>query len=54
MKMQLDAAMKFLDTEMEWEYFRAEWLRDDKEKQNMSEENARKLRNFLVKHGYKR
>jgi len=52
MKEQLDYAIEFLRTEMEWEYWRAEWLHDDVEQTNCSMENARKLRNFLIECGY--
>jgi hypothetical protein len=46
---KLAACLKFMVTEMHWEEFRAEMLyHDDVKKQNTSEENARKLHNFLV------
>jgi hypothetical protein len=46
------ACLEFLRAEMHWEGFRAEMLyHDDIPKQNASEENARRLHNFLVEHG---
>jgi hypothetical protein len=46
------ACLAFMRTEMCWEEFRAEMLYfDDEVKRNASEENARKLRNFLVANG---
>jgi hypothetical protein len=48
-RQQLKACLAFLVTEMGWEEFRAEMLyHDDRPKQQASEENARRLRNFLV------
>jgi hypothetical protein len=47
------ACLEFLKTEMAWEYFREEQLCfDDQEKRSQSEENARKLKNYLVKKGH--
>jgi hypothetical protein len=48
-------AIEFLRTELERKYFRAEFMcHDDEEKKNVSLENARKLKNFLVANGYTR
>lgn len=44
------ACLEFMDCEMSWEIFRAEFLYfDDEPKKRVSEENARKLRNFLAR-----
>lgn len=43
----------FLSTEMTWENFRVEQMyRDDERKRSASEENARKLKNYLVESGH--
>jgi hypothetical protein len=47
------ACLAFLEHELGWEYFRAEMLySDDEAKLNCSEENARKLKNYLAKKGH--
>lgn len=46
----LSACLDFMCTEMHWEFFRAEFLNfDDEPKKRVSEDNARKLKNFLAK-----
>jgi hypothetical protein len=50
----VDAAVEFLRTELEWQYWRAEWMYyDDQPRKSQSLENARKLKNFLVANGYR-
>ena len=52
-KAETAACLEFLQTEMEWEYFREEQLYfDDAEKQSRSMENARRLKNYLVEKGH--
>jgi hypothetical protein len=52
-KAETAAALEFLDTELGWEYFRIEMLCfDDKKKERQSEENARKLKNYLAEKGH--
>jgi hypothetical protein len=47
------AALAFLYTEMEWEYFRLEFMHlDDEKKGNSSAENARRLKNYLAQKGH--
>jgi hypothetical protein len=54
-RQQLKACLAFLVTEMQWEEFRVEMLyADDEPKRVASEENARRLRNFLVEMKNKR
>jgi hypothetical protein len=51
LKAEVAACIKFLRSEMEWEYFRAEFKIDSEAKANNSAENARLIRNFLSKSG---
>ena len=46
---QVEAFRSFMETEMGWEYFRAEMMYfDNEKKEGCSLENARKLKNFLT------
>jgi len=46
---QVEAFRSFMETEMGWEYFRAEMMYfDNEKKERCSLENARKLKNFLA------
>ena len=49
-KAEVAACLEFLETEMGWEYFRAETLNHNG--QQFSRENARKLKNFLAEKGH--
>jgi hypothetical protein len=52
-KAEVAACLTFLTTEMMWEYFRVEQLYfEDEKKANSSEENARKLKNYLAEKGH--
>lgn len=52
-KAEVAACLLFLDTEMEWECFRVEMLYfDNEKKRSSSEENARRLKNYLVEKGH--
>ena len=55
-KAEVAACLQFLSCELHWEWFRIEFLYgrpDDEEKKRCSEDNARKLSNFLkeTRHG---